>query len=126
MKEFKVSLSNRPGELANLAELLGDRRINIVSVAGVSEGKKSSTVTLVTEDEANTREALRAERFQFEEEELLIVDLEDKPGELATVARKLGDAQVNIESLYLLDKKEEGVKVGLEVDNRDKAEGVIS
>ncbi len=124
MKEFKVSLSNRPGELANLAEILGDRGINIVSVAGISEGKKSSIVALVAEDEEGTKDALRTERFQFEEEELLVVDLEDKPGELATVARKLGDAQVNVESLYLLDK-EEGVKLGLEVDNKEKAEGVV-
>lgn len=126
MREFKVSLSNRPGELANLAELLGNKGINIASVAGVSEGEKSSVVALITEDVGSTRDALRAERFQFEEEELLSVDLEDKPGELAAVARKLGDAKVNIESLYLLDKREESVQLALEVDNKEKAEGVLS
>lgn len=126
MREFKVSLSNRPGELANLAELLGNKGINIASVAGVSEGEKSSVVALITEDVGSTRDALRAERFQFEEEELLSVDLEDKPGELAAVARKLGDAKVNIESLYLLDKREGSVQLALEVDNKEKAEGVLS
>lgn len=126
MREFKVSLSNRPGELANLAELLGDRGINIASVAGVSEGEKSSIVALITEDVDGTRDALRAERFQFEEEELLSVDLEDKPGELAAVAGKLGDAKVNIESLYLLDKREDSVQLALEVDDKEKAEGVLS
>lgn len=126
LKEFKVTLSNRPGELANLAELLGDKGINIVSIAGVSEGEKSSVVALVTEDVANTRDALRAERFQFEEEEVLAVDLEDKPGELATIARKFGDAKINIESLYVVSKEEGSVQVALEVSDKDKAKGFMS
>lgn len=120
MKEFKVSLSNRPGVLTNLAELLGDREINIVCIARVSEGRKSSVVALVTEGETKTRDALRTGRFQFEEKELLTVEPEDKPGKLAAVSGKLGEGEVNIESLYLLDEEKDKVQVALEVDNKEK------
>lgn len=124
MKEFKISLPNRPGELANLSELLSRHEVSMESIAGITEANKA-VVIVVTDDVAKTRDALKSDRVQFEEVEVLIVDLEDRPGELAKVARKLGGAKVNIESVYLLGKEAGKYQVALEVDKLKVAKDIL-
>ena len=54
MKEFRVTLTQRAGELARLAQLLADASIDLRSVAAISEGNKAH-VCLVVTDVAATR-----------------------------------------------------------------------
>lgn len=102
MKEFRLSLPNQPGELAKVAEALGQSGINILAVAGI--GAANPVLALVTEQEDQTRNVLQGLGISFQEGELLTVKVPDRPGELGKMARKLGDAQVNIDSIYLLSK----------------------
>lgn len=51
--------------------------------------------------------------------------MEDKPGKLAATVRTLGNAKVNIESIYVLGKKEGKTQVALEVDNANKAKEIM-
>lgn len=124
MKEFRVTLPNRPGQLAGIAELLGERGINIKSVAGVADSPHPA-VALVVEDVGQTRTALREGRFQFEEKEILTATLPDRPGELGQLARKLGNSGVNIESIYVLETEGENVQLALSVDNPKKAKEIL-
>jgi hypothetical protein len=102
MKEFRLSLPNQPGELAKVAEALGQSGINLLAIAGI--GAATPVLALVTEQEDQTRNVLQGLGISFQEEELLTVKVPDRPGELGKMARKLGDAQVNIDSIYLLSK----------------------
>lgn len=120
MKEFRVSLPNRPGELARVADFLARADVNIKAVAGMAEANKA-VVTFVGHDVNAMREALQKGNFRYREVEILTVDLEDKAGELAAVAAKLGNAGVNIESIYVLGREGSKVQLALAVDNIQKA-----
>lgn len=118
-KEFRISLPNEPGQLARVSEALGGRGVNILSVAGI--GTENPVIALVADQEDTTRETLEELGLSFEEVELLTVDLPHHPGELGTLAKKMGDADVNIESIYLLIEPSGEFKVALTVSDLTKA-----
>lgn len=99
--EFTVTLQDRPGTLADLGEALGRAGVNIRSLAGIPSAGKAE-VKLVANDDAKTRTALRNAGLTFSEREVLAVTVPDKPGELGKLARKLANAGINIDSVYLL------------------------
>jgi len=96
-KDLTVLLrENRPGEFARAAEALGKARVNIEGVTEI-EG----TVHLLVEDAA-ARKALESAGLKVQaEREVLVVDVHDRPGELATITRKIADAGVNLDVLYM-------------------------
>jgi len=118
-KEFRISLPNEPGQLARVSEALGGRGVNILSVAGI--GAANAVITLVADQEDKTRETLEELGLSFEEVELLTVDVPHRPGELGTLARKMGDADINIDSIYLLEESGGEVKIALTVSDLTKA-----
>jgi hypothetical protein len=97
MQAFVVELKNKPGELAKLAEAIGAKGINITGFTGAACGDTSSAC-LITNDEAATRRALQDAHYTSHERELVTASIQDRPGALAQVCRRLGDAGVNIEA----------------------------
>ena len=64
------------------------------------QARRSSTSSSTTPPAA--REALEGAGFtSIDEREVAVVEVEDRPGVLGEVARKLADAGVNIELVYL-------------------------
>lgn len=100
--DLSVALENRPGELAKLGEATGAAGVNIEGVCGVATGGGTATVHILVEDVAATRSALENAGLQVtDERDVLVVDVEDRPGTMGQVARKIADAGVNIELAYL-------------------------
>jgi len=124
MREFRVTLTNRPGELARLAGLLAARSVNLRSVAVISEGSRGITCFVAT-DVAAARQTLQDARMQFEETEVLSELMENEPGQLSALAAKLSEAGVNILSLYVLARDEPLVEVGFTVDDPKKAKKLL-
>lgn len=120
MKEFRVFVADRPGELARVTEALASAAVNIRAIA--SETKRdTSFLRVVTNDVATTQKALQMAGLKFETSEIMTVDLLDRPGELAKVARRLARAGINIHSLYLLGSREGRTEIAMVVDDVGKA-----
>lgn len=63
---FTVQLDDRPGALAQVAQALADRGVNITGIVGVAEDTDGALM-LTTSDAAKTREAFTALGTRFEE-----------------------------------------------------------
>lgn len=124
MNAFIVELENRPGELARLAEAIGERGINITAIGAVAAGGAGG-IGLVTNDESGTRDALKSAGISVREIGLVSTTLEHKAGTLATVARKLADAGVNVELLLGTEMTGSSVTIALGVDNVEAAQRVV-
>ncbi|MBM3295586.1 MAG: hypothetical protein FJY82_13855 [Candidatus Aminicenantes bacterium] len=122
-KEFRISLANRPGQLARLAEDLGHRGVNILAVAGFGTAKP--VMALVVDQEDKAREALKNLRLKFREVELLAATILHRPGELGVLARKMANAKINIQSVYLLEGSGGEVKVAFTAGDPDKAKRTL-
>jgi hypothetical protein len=120
MTEFTVRLANRPGMLAMLAERIASAGINLEALAAYSVGEEGN-VHLMVDDAATARAVLRRAGLSFEEREVLATSLPHQPGAVAAMARRLADAGVNIEAIYLLRCSAEGMEFAVAVDDPDAA-----
>jgi hypothetical protein len=99
IKEFNLSIEDRPGTLGKICRALADRNVNIVAAQAFSSNGKSVT-RLVFDDPTKARNVLDSERTSYTEADVVQVKLTHRPGELARAAQKLGDASININYLY--------------------------
>ena len=97
MSAFTVELNNRPGQLAQLCEVMAARHINIV-LTGIAYGERG-TIAFIADDETAARTALTDADIQFAERPALTVRLDNVPGAGAAAFRALADAAVNVELL---------------------------
>jgi hypothetical protein len=122
MKDLTVVLEDRPGELAKLGEATGTAGINIEGMsAHTREGR--GVLHILVEDAQAAREALSGADIEVQDErDALVVEVEDRPGTMAEVARKLAGAGVNVEFAYATFG---GVRVVLGVEDVDAAEAAL-
>ncbi len=124
-KQFTVRLENRPGALAHLAESLAERGVDIRAIGASVVGPSGYTV-LTTNDDAQAEQVLKVQNYEFEEGELLTIFIEDRPGSLARVARRLADAGVNIRGVLLVGRHQGKAEVGFSVDDVSRARRALS
>lgn len=100
--DLVVILEHRPGELARLGEAAGDAGVSIRGLAAFTgEGKGIAHILIEDSDVARCRTALaRAGMSIADEREVLVVDVEDRPGTLGELTRRLAEANVNIDLAY--------------------------
>lgn len=123
-KELSVTLEDKPGTLAKLTEALGAAGVNITTFS-VQAGP-SGNCRLVVEDAAAARKAIEGAGFKVQaERDALVVDLEDKAGALGRVARKLANAQVNIDAAYVAGEGAGKKKVVVITPDAEKARGLL-
>ncbi|MFQ5522002.1 MAG: ACT domain-containing protein [Acidimicrobiia bacterium] len=120
MTEFIVTMENRPGRLASLAEALAAFGVNIEALAAYANDG-TGTVRLIVSDAPTTRHVLDDAGLHFEENTVLTAHLPHRPGELARLTRSLADAGVNIEALYILKSNHDGVELAISLDQPPSA-----
>ena len=98
--QLSVFLANKPGTLAAVCEALAEAKINIYALT-ISDTVDHAVVRMVV---SNPRKALTI----FEEHavltvdnEVLMVENDNKPGSLGKIAERLAGAKINIEYAYL-------------------------
>lgn len=124
LMQFEISVQNKPGEIARIAELLGRNSVNIVGINTELKSKRGM-IRVITDDEATTRRSLGAGGLKYLEREVLEVSLPDRPGELAKMTKTLARSGINIESLFILSTGTSVEKVALGVDDMEKAKEVL-
>ena len=100
-KDLTVILEDRPGTLADMGEALGKAGINIEGCCGFrSEGK--GVIHILVEDVVAARRELQQAGLEVRgEREVLVLEVEDRPGALGDVTRRITKAGVNVDLIYL-------------------------
>ena len=112
MQEITVITENKVGVLADICGLLGRSGVNIEAISAQGLGE-SGIIRLVTGDVKTAVRELERAGAKIRVAEILTVKLNDQPGELGKIARKLARAGVDIESLYLLSKNRGVMEVAI-------------
>src|SRR5262245_832194 len=100
--DLTIYLDDHPGELARLADVLGTSGVNILGFCAVTSGGGKAEVHILVDDLDPAFTALAgASIVVANEQEVAVVPVDDHPGVLAEVSRRLGDAGVNITLAYL-------------------------
>lgn len=122
-KQFTVILPNTPGALANFSETLAKKGVNIQSIAG--EGaEEHGVIRIVTDDIKSTETALKG-NYKYIEEDIVLVKLKNRPGELAKMSRKLANAGININFLYVYTATKDEMTIVLSTDKIAATKNVL-
>jgi hypothetical protein len=125
LTEVVVELEDRVGALAEVGEVLGERGVNIRALAVVRVTEGRALAHLVVEPADAAVQALREHGLVPQRvREVLSVTLEDEPGELGRYCRKLADASINLEAVYLAGERNGAKELVLAVSDLQAARGV--
>ena len=101
LTDLQIELQDKPGTVAAAAEALGKAGVNIEGFAGFEVGGKGVAHVLV-EDASKARQALESSGARVTgEQPVIVLEIEDKPGALGTVTRKIAQAGVSVNTVYL-------------------------
>jgi len=98
-KQLSVTMENVPGQLERLCRVLAQAKVNIRGLS-VADATDLATIRLLVSDPVAAQKALREAGLACSTQEVLVLELDDKPGALETVAARLGAARVNIQYIY--------------------------
>jgi len=98
-KEFTVLMEDRPSTLGRICQVLADRGVNILALQSFPIGGKSVT-RFIVDNPSTTKSVLDSEQLTYVQTELVQVKLPHRPGEIARVASRLGEANININYAY--------------------------
>ena len=95
LTQFNIALENRHGRLFEVARILGDAGINIRALNLVDTGAFGQLRILVS-DVAATRRLLMEKVLPAREDEVVAVEMPDRPGSLAQVLEPLYSSNVSV------------------------------
>ncbi len=96
-----IEVENTPGALAEVAAAISDAGVNIAAATCLAGGGRAELHILVPHAEA-ARHALAISHLAVSHErEVVVVEVEDRPGVLADLTRKIAKAGINIDLVYV-------------------------
>jgi hypothetical protein len=99
--DLTIDVENSPGALAQVAGAVSDAGVNLAAATCIGSGERTELHILVPHPEAVRHALAIAHLAVSREREVVVVDVEDRPGVLADVARKVAQAGVNVELVYI-------------------------
>jgi hypothetical protein len=99
--DLVIDIENTPGALAQVADAISDAGVNIAAATCVGPGERAELHILVPHAEA-VRHALAISHVAVtREREVVVVEVEDRPGVLADLTHKIARAGVNLDLVYI-------------------------
>lgn len=98
-KEIVVMSSNRVGVLSSVAKWLADRGINIIALSAQAAGGVA-LMNMVVDEHLRACDLLRKKKFPVHENNIVLLEVEDKPGVLKYLTARLAARKVDILNIY--------------------------
>ena len=124
--QLSIAVENVPGQLGRLCRVLSQAKVNIRGIS-IAEAVDLSIIRLLVSDPEAAKRALRNAGIAFVAQQVIVLELEDRPGGLEFVAIRLGDAGINVQYLYGTSDGIEGrAKLVLKVVDLERAWQTLS
>jgi hypothetical protein len=115
--DLTVRLQDRPGMLAGACQALGAAGVNIEGICAYPAGT-AGQVHLLVADGAGARTALTDTGHEVvSDRDVIVTAVEDRPGAAGELLRKIAEAGVNLELVYLAA----GTRLVIGADDLEKA-----
>ena len=99
--DLAIDIENTPGALARVAAAVSDAGVNIAAATCVGPGERAELHILVPHAEAAKHALAISHVAVTREREVVVVDVQDRPGVLADLTRKIAQAGVNLDLVYV-------------------------
>lgn len=99
--DLLIRVENEPGMLAKVAAAVSDAGVNLAAATCTRPGDTADLHVLVKHPEAAKHALAIAGLAVTAEREVVVVDVDDTPGALADLARRVADAGVDLDLVYV-------------------------
>ncbi len=99
--DLVIDIENTPGALARVATAISDAGVNLAAATCVGSGERAELHILVPHAEAAKHALAISQVGVNREREVVVVEVEDRPGVLADLTRKIAGAGVNLDLVYV-------------------------
>jgi hypothetical protein len=99
--DLVIDIENTPGALAQVAAAISDAGVNIAAATCVGPGERAELHILVPHAGAARHSLAISHLAVTREREVVVVDVEDRPGVLADLARRIAKAGVDLDLVYV-------------------------
>jgi len=99
--DLVIDIDNTPGALAEVAAAISDAGVNIAAATCIGSGERAELHVLVPHAGAARHLLAISHVAVSREREVVVVDVEDRPGVLADLTRKIARAGVNLDLVYV-------------------------
>jgi hypothetical protein len=99
--DLVIDIENSPGALAEVAAAISDAGVNIAAATCIGTGDRAELHILVPHAEAAKHSLAISHVAITREREVVVVDVEDRPGVLADLTRKIARSGVDLDLVYV-------------------------
>jgi|JRYG01.1.fsa_nt_gb hypothetical protein len=126
MKQITIiTPPDRPGTIADIAELLAARNVNILDIDATDDHVHGMIILQAEPYEVALR-ALSEGGFHAVGEEVLVIRIEDGPGALARIAARFRDPQININAMRIVRRDAGWASVILSTSDNERAAALLA
>ncbi len=110
-KQLMVMANNTIGSLAEMTHIISSSGINLVAICAYAVDKMVA-VMFVTEDNNAAKTLLEEKGYKVQEEEVVLLSVENKPGALQAVTDKIAETGIDISLVYgSIDKEAKKTRI---------------
>jgi hypothetical protein len=99
--DLTIDVENTPGALAAVAGAVSDAGVNLAAATCMGDGERAELHILVPHPEPVRHALANSHLAVSREREVIVVDVEDRPGVLADLAGAIARAGVNLDLVYI-------------------------
>lgn len=126
IKQISVFVENKTGRMSEIIGALAQAKVDILALS-MADTTDFGVLRMIVDQPEQAKQALRSAGVVVKSSEVLAFEVEDKPGALAELLRKLSDGGVGIEYMYasILRRQDKAMMI-FRVDDADKAETLLA
>ena len=124
-QELVIKLDNKIGAGADVYEMISETGVNVVATWGYTIGS-DAILLIITDDNEVAKAKLDSKNIVWEERDVVLTELENKPGSFYKVLKSLADAGINVDYAYATAATRRWSLVVIQTNNNEKAIEVIS
>jgi hypothetical protein len=125
IKQLSVFLENRPGTLDEALKVIKDAGVNIKALS-LADTSEFGIMRLISDDPDAAKQAMKSAGYTSIVNEVIIVELKNEVGYLASLIEKLSKAGINIEYMYASPSETSFAGMIIKTDDVEKAEKVLA
>ena len=99
--DLVIDVENTPGALAEVAAAISDAGVNIAAATCIGPGERAELHVLVPHAEAARHVLAISHVAVTREREVVVGDVQDRPGVLADLARRIAKHGVDLDLVYV-------------------------
>jgi len=99
---YSAPVADKPGEAARILTTLEEAGVNLLGFSGFPEGRRAQVDFIPSDGAAFVKAAKKAGLAIGKKKTVFLIEAEDRVGAVATIARKLAGAGINIRSMQAI------------------------